>query len=224
MPRMQLALRAVRAPQRHRPARVLFIVGAALEFNAVPVVELHRLGVGLEPVRELVLRDVDRPVRRERHVRQVVDVHLVVQRERVVAPAPVVADARPAVDDQRVDLELAEARRRREPALSAADHENRGVAIFIGGALLPEIEPVRTGEIARIRPALRAPAADVLFELLELVERREDRPRTRCVFIRKKTQDTGSAAQPRFQTCRAPRRTSFRRASRGAARCARGRS
>ena len=67
MPRMQLALRAVRAPQRHRPALLAFVVGAALEFGAGPVVELHRLGVGLEPVRELVLRDVDRPARRERH-------------------------------------------------------------------------------------------------------------------------------------------------------------
>jgi hypothetical protein len=35
-----------------------------------------------------------------------IDLHLVVQRQRVIALAPVVADARLAIDDQRVDAEL----------------------------------------------------------------------------------------------------------------------
>jgi hypothetical protein len=113
----------------------------------------------------------------------VVDVHLVVQCERVVTPAPVVADPRPAVDDQRVDLELAEARGHREAALSAADHEHRRIAVFIGRFLFPEVEPVRTREIARVRPALRAPAADVLFEFLQLVERGEQGPRFRFLVV-----------------------------------------
>ena len=80
--------------------------------------------IGLEPVGELVLGDIDRPVRRERHIGQVIDLHLIVQRQRVIALAPVVADARLAVDDQRIDLQLLQPRRDRKPGLSAADHQH----------------------------------------------------------------------------------------------------
>ena len=81
--------------------------------------------------------------------------HLVVQRQRVVAPAPVVADARPAIDDQRVDLPAAPGARRsrarpgrrRPPGPSARDR-----AYCADGFAL--VEPVRPGEIARIRFAL----------------------------------------------------------------------
>ena len=114
------------------PALSRLVVRAALEFRAGPVVELHRLHIGLEPVGELVLRDVGRPVRRKRHVGQVIDLHLVVQRQRVVALAPVVADALLAVDDQRVDAELRQARarstarpvRRRPPAPPGRDRHS----------------------------------------------------------------------------------------------------
>ncbi len=61
-----------------------------------------------------------------------VDVHLVVQDERVIAIAPVVADARLAIDDQRIDAQLLEARGDRKPGLSAADHEHGRVAVGIG--------------------------------------------------------------------------------------------
>src|SRR6185503_5235984 len=80
VPRMELALRAVRAAHHDRPALRLIVVHAALEIGAGPVIELHAFRVGLEPVGELVLRDVDRPARRKGHVRQVIDVYLVVQR------------------------------------------------------------------------------------------------------------------------------------------------
>ena len=59
--------------------------------------------------------------------------HLVVQDQRVIALAPVVADARFAVDDQRIDLQLREARGDRKPGLSAADDEHSRVAIGILG-------------------------------------------------------------------------------------------
>src|SRR3712207_7413039 len=51
-----------------------------------------RLGVDLEPVGQHVLWDEHRPGPREGHVGQVVDARLVVQRQRVVAAAPAVAD------------------------------------------------------------------------------------------------------------------------------------
>ena len=124
MARMHGARAAVGAAQHHRPASFGLVVAAALEFGAGPEVQLHGFDIGLEPVGELVLGDIDRPVRRERHVGQVVDLHLIVQRQRMIALAPVVADARLAVDDQRIDLQLLSAAprskarpvRRRPPA------------------------------------------------------------------------------------------------------------
>ena len=92
------------------------------------------LGIGLEPVRELVLRDVDRQVRRERQVGQVVDVHLVVQRQRVVALAPVVADARPCGRRSGCRRRAAQARGDRKPGLAAADHQHGRIAIRVGAA------------------------------------------------------------------------------------------
>ena len=167
------------APSRRKrdgPALLFLVVAAAQEFRAGPVVELHALDVGLEPVGELVLRNVGRPVRRERHVRQVIDLHLIVQRQRVVAVAPVVADARLAVDDQRVDLQLRQPRRDRQPRLPAADHQHVRVAVRIGLRRLAQVEPVRPAEIARIALPGRARAADGLLVALQFVERGEQGP------------------------------------------------
>src|SRR6185295_16273907 len=96
--------------------------------------------------------------------------------QRVIALAPVVAGARPAVDDQGVDLALAEARRNRKACLPAADHQHRRLGVFELALPLAQIEPVRAAEVARIRPPLRAPPAGVLFAALELLERGEKRP------------------------------------------------
>ena len=110
--RMHRALAAIGAAQHHRPASFRLIVGATLELGAGPEVQLHGVDIGLEPVGELVLGDIDRPVRRERHIGQVIDLHLIVQRQRVIAFAPIVADPRLAIDDQRIDLQLLAAARR----------------------------------------------------------------------------------------------------------------
>ena len=67
--------------------------------------------------------------RRERHVGQVVDLDLVVQRERVVALAPVVADALVLVDDERVDADLPEPGRDGQTRLAAADDQHRRLAV-----------------------------------------------------------------------------------------------
>ena len=82
--------------------------------------------------------------------------HLIVQDQRVIALAPVVADALFAIDDQRIDLQLREARGDRKSGVSAADHEHIRVAIGIFGGGLSDVEPVGTAEIARIGLALRA--------------------------------------------------------------------
>ena len=73
-----------------------------------------------------------------------IDVHLVVERQGVVAPAPVVADARPAIDDERVDAERLQARGDRKAGLPAADDEHLGISIGVGGGRLAQIEPIGT--------------------------------------------------------------------------------
>ena len=89
-----------------------------------------------------------------------IDVHLVVQDQRVITLAPVVADARFTVDDQRIDAELREASGDRKPGLSSADDERFGIAVGIFGGGLAQVEPVRAAKVARIglalRPRLRA--------------------------------------------------------------------
>lgn len=70
-----------------------------------PDVELEELGVGGEPVGELVLGGVDGPVWGEVLVGHVVVPDWVVQHELAVALAPVVADVVVSVDDEGGDVE-----------------------------------------------------------------------------------------------------------------------
>ena len=109
--------------------------------------------------------------------------HLVVQDQRVIAVAPVVTDAPFAVDDQRVDLQLREARGDRKPGLSAADNEHGRLAVDIFGGGFPEVEPVGAAKIARIGLALRPRSPDLLLEPFDFVERCEQCPRFQRVAI-----------------------------------------
>src|SRR5215475_9994328 len=73
------------------------------------------------------LGGVFRPVRREWHVRQMVDVDLIVQRQRMVTHAPVVSDPQQLIDDQRIDVQLDQPSSDGQPVLTCADDENRGI-------------------------------------------------------------------------------------------------
>ena len=158
MARAQLARRTVLVLERHRPLPALLVIASGDEGGAGPVVQLQALDVSLEPIRQLILRDIDREGRRERHVGQVVDVRLVVQRQRVIALAPVVADARMAVDNQRIDAQLPEPRGDRQPGLAAADNEDGGIAVFVGARSVAAVEPVLGAEIAgAVRIVIVAP-------------------------------------------------------------------
>ena len=88
-----------------------------------PVRHLHHPGVELQPVADLVLGREHRPVLRERQVRQVVVPDRVVQAQRLVALAPLVARPLVAVDDDGGHPELAQPRAERDAALSAADDQ-----------------------------------------------------------------------------------------------------
>ncbi len=202
MPRMHFARRAVGAAQRHVPALLRLVIRAAREFGAGPEVELHAFDIALEPVGELVLRNVGRPVRRKRHIGQVVDLHLVVQRQRVIAFAPVVADARLAVDDQRVDPQLLEARGDRKSGMAAADHQHDRIAVGIFGIGLAQVEPVGAAEIPRIGVAARPRHAELLLVALEFLERGQQRPGFQALAIgrvRDQPQDTAAAALAGFK-------------------------
>ena len=58
-----------------------------------------------------------------------IDVGLIVQDQRVIAVAPIVADALLAIDDECVDLHLAEPRGNGQPGLPAPHHENGRIAV-----------------------------------------------------------------------------------------------
>jgi hypothetical protein len=148
--RVHLPLRAVGSAQHNGPSFFYFVVAAAFELGGRPIVQLHAVHVGLEPGGQLVLGNVGRPVWRKRHVRQMVDVHLVVQDQRVIAVAPVVADARCTVDDQGIDAQLRQAGGDRKPGLPPTDNEHGRVAVAIGNGGLAEIEPVGSAKITRI--------------------------------------------------------------------------
>ena len=170
MARMHGALAAVGAAQRHRPAAVLLVVTAALELGLGPEVQLHGLDIGLEPVGELVLRNVGRPVRREVQIGQVIDLNLIMQRQRMVALAPIVADTLLAIDDQRIDVQLFQPRGDGKAGLAAADHEDGRVAVGIGGRCVAQVEPVGAAKIARIGVAARAIDAELFLKTLEFAK------------------------------------------------------
>ena len=79
-----------------------------------------------------------------------------------------------AVDNQRVDAELMQARGNRKPGLTAANNEHRGVAIVIGARLAQPVGPVLGAEIARAVGF--GPDAECLFVSSEVFQRRDDRP------------------------------------------------
>ena len=78
-----------------------------------------------------------------------IDVDLVVQRQRVIALAPVVADARVAVDDQRIDAELLQPRGDAQPGLPASDDQHGGIAVGISALSRATVGPVLGAEVAR---------------------------------------------------------------------------
>src|SRR5438270_5964040 len=120
-----------------------------------------------------------------------------VEREGVIAPAPVVADARPAIDNQRIDAERLEARADRQAGLAATDNEHLRVAIGIGARRAAPVEPVGAREIARIRLAGRTSLTDALFMAAQLLERRQQRPGARriTVVLASEAQDPAAAAE-----------------------------
>ena len=172
----QLAYRAVGPAQRHRPGPRALIERAADELGARPDVELHRLGVALQPAGEHVLGHERRPRRRERQVRQRVGPHLVVQGQRVVTVAPVVTNAGVALHDERVDADPAQPGGERQPGLPAPHDQDLGVVPGVALRLAPLVEPVVAGEVVGVLHAGRAAGADRLLVPAQLLQRGQQHP------------------------------------------------
>ena len=60
-----------------------------------------------------------------------IDVKLVVQGQRVIAVAPVIANAAVFIDNQIVDFQLCQPRRNGQPGLATTNHQNSRIAVFI---------------------------------------------------------------------------------------------
>ena len=120
----------------------------------------------------------------------------------MITIAPVVADARFPIHDQRVDTQLREARGGRKPGLSTADNEHGRLTVGIFGGGVPQVEPIGTAKIARIGLALRTRSPVLFLEPLEFVERREQRPcfeRVAVVAIGGEPQDSATATVRGFK-------------------------
>src|SRR5262245_35767291 len=110
-----------------------------------------------------------------------IDVHLVVEGQRMISLAPVVTDVLFTVYDQRIDLQLGKACCDRETGLPAADDQYSRVPVGVLGGALPEVEPVGSPEIARIGLTVWPRPSDLLPVALYFIERREQRPRLQSI-------------------------------------------
>src|SRR5262249_7565831 len=131
--------RAIRSTQHNGPPLLSFVIRATLEFGGGPEVELHALHISLEPAGKFVFGNVGRPARWKRHVRKMVDVHLVVQGQCMISLAPGVTDALFAVYDQCIHLQLSKVCRDRKSGLPAANNQYSWISIGILGGRLPKV-------------------------------------------------------------------------------------
>src|SRR6202020_3531521 len=108
----------------------------------------------------------------ELDVRQVVVPDRVVQAQRLVAPAPLIAGPGVAVDHDRRYVELAQPRAERDSALAAADHEHLGLGLVaeLRGLLLTALQPRRAVAVDPMLGAHRALRSPRLLVAPELVQ------------------------------------------------------
>ena len=128
MARCHFSYRAICAAQPHAPMPGLGIIVTAQEFRAGPDIDFQRPGVMLKPIGQHVFRDVFRPGRREGHIGQVVHMHLVMQRQRMIALAPIIPDATMLFDHKRIQPKLTKPRRNPKPRLARANYQHNRVA------------------------------------------------------------------------------------------------
>ena len=172
------ARRVGTALDHHLPLLLGVIPLRRLALAAAPVVELHQLGVALQPIADLVLRREHRPVIGKRQVGQVVVPHRVVQAQALVAVAPGVTGARILLDDERRHAEFLQPRAEDDAGLPAAEHQRiRLLAVAERlRALLFLFEPALAPGVHAMLDALGPRLALLFLEAFQLLDRRQQRP------------------------------------------------
>ena len=123
---------------------------------------------------------------------------VVVQRQRVIAPAPAIADAREFVNDQRVDADASKRGRKRQTGLAAADDKHHGFAVSIRLDGLALLLPVGAAEVARKGLAGRTASADGFLEAFQLVQAGHHLQRF-CGLARQQPHHPKAASDLRFE-------------------------
>src|SRR6202030_1397912 len=113
----------------HGPFLALLVIRAALALGRGPIIELHDLRVHLEPVADLILGREHRPMLGKRQIGHVVVPDRVMQAERFVALAPLVARPLVLVDDEGRNAETLEPRSKPDAGLAAAHDQAIGLAL-----------------------------------------------------------------------------------------------
>ena len=101
----------------------------------------------------------------------------------MVAFAPVVADALEPVDHQRIDAQDGQPGGDSQPGLAAADHQNRGLAVFVGLGLAAEVGPVVGAILPGIFLAARAAFADPLLMALDHIQGGREYPAKQAAWL-----------------------------------------
>ena len=121
--------------------------------------------------------------------------HLIVQRQRVIALSPCIADPLVPVDHQRVDAKAPKARGDAQACLATADHDHGWVVlrISLGGTTM--IEPVRAPELPRIGLTRGGAGADEFLMALDLIERGQEHPGAQCaIAVRRQAEHAAGAS------------------------------
>ena len=124
--------RCALANEPDRPAASRIVIARALERGPGPEIDIQDVDIALQPVRDLVLRNVFRKGHRERQIAQMIDRRLVVQLQPAIAQPPIVADALLVIDDKRGKTEASQLNGCRDAGMAAADDEHVGIAVVIG--------------------------------------------------------------------------------------------
>ena len=160
------------------PLAARLIELSTLTGRGVPVIELHDLGIHLQPVRDLVLGREHRPVCREGDVRHVVVPHRIMQTQGLVAIAPGIARTRILVDHDGWHIHLSEPRGQPDAALTATDDHAIRLALVaqLGLFALTRLKPGLTLLVGTMLGALGALHAQRLGKFLEFAHGGQQRP------------------------------------------------
>ncbi len=126
--------RLAAARRRDRPFTGLRIMTCSRAECAAPEIDLHDLGIDFQPIGDLVLGRVERPMIREGQVGEMVEKDGVVQVEGMVARTPTVARPFQHIYHQCRHAQPLEARSEHQAVLAAPDDETIGLNAMPEGA------------------------------------------------------------------------------------------